>query len=93
MSDTQEQAFYIASVMARQKEQALKAAINHHFDGEEWDETTLEHYAGISVASDGTETFYIGEKALVRFAPLESKVDIEDGRVMLLFNQPILELY
>ena len=90
---TQDTSFYIASTMARLKEQTLKAAINHYFNGEEWDETILEHYAGISVASDGTETFYIGETSLVRFAPLESKVDIEDGRVMLLFNQPILELY
>lgn len=91
--DTQEKAFYIASVMARIKEQAIKAAIQHHFGDSKWDEQTLEKYAGINVDADGTETFFIGQIDLVSFAPLESKIDIEGERVMLLFNQPILELY
>jgi len=91
--DTQEKSFYVASVMARQKEQVLKAAINHYFGGSPWDESTLERHAGINVDPDGTEKFFIGETELVRFAPLESKIDIEGDRVMLLFNQPILELY
>jgi len=91
--NTQEKSFYLASVMARAKEQALKAAINHYFGGSPWDESTLEHHAGINVDPDGTETFFIGETELVRFGPLESKIDIEGDRVMLLFNQPILELF
>jgi len=93
MSETQEQAFYIASVMANRKEQAIKAAIQHHFGDSEWDENTLEKYAGINVDPDGTETFFIGQIKLVRFGPLESKIDIEGDRVMLLFHQTILELF
>ena len=91
--EIQDQSFYIASVMARTKEQALKAAINHYFKGSPWDESTIEKFAGINVGADGTETFFIGETMLIRFGPLESKIDIEGERVMLLFNQPILELY
>lgn len=91
--ETQEASFYIASVMARRKEHAIQEAIEHHFGGSSWDEHTLEKHAGINVDPDGTETFFIGQIKLVRFGPLESKIDIEGKRVMLLFHQTILELY
>ena len=91
--DIQNTSFYVASIMATRKEQAIKAAILHHFGDSKWDENTLEKHAGINVDPDGTETFFIGQIELVRFGPLESKIDIEGDRVMLLFNQPILEIY
>ena len=91
--ENQEKTFYVASVTANLKEKALKAAIDWYFKGGRWDESVLEEYAGINVDPDGTETFYIGDTQLIRFGPLESKIDIEDERVMLLFSQPILELY
>jgi len=93
MNNTQDTSFYIASVMANRKERAIKAAIQHHFGDSKWDESTLEKHAVIIVDADGTETFFIGQIELVRFGPLESKIDIEGERVVILFNQSILELY
>lgn len=93
MANTQEQAFYISSVMAAKKEQAYKAAINHYFNGERWDETILGEYAGVNISPDGTEVFYIGETELIKFGPLESNTVIEDDKVSCLFNQKIEKLY
>ena len=91
--DTQKNTFYVASAMAIMKEQAIKAAIDHYFDGQSWDELTLEKIAGVNMLPDGTETFFIGDKPLVRFAALESKIDIEGESVKILFSQPTMKLY
>ena len=93
MNDTQEKAFYIASIMAAKKEQAYKNAINFYFHNEEWSEDVLDEYAGVNIAADGSEEFFIGDIILVRFGPLQTNTVIEDGKVMCLYSQKIIVLY
>lgn len=79
--------------MASRKEQAYKAAINHFFSGNEWDESLIKEYAGVNIFEDGTEIFFIADKELIRFGPLKTNTITEDGKVRCLFSQAILELY
>lgn len=93
MSEIQKQAFYVASVMAARKEQAYKAAINFYFSGYDWDEDTLEEYAGSDIDPDGAEEFYIGDSRLIRFGPLQTTTLIEGDSVSCLYAQDIEVLY
>ena len=84
----QKLAFQEALQLVVQKEKILKEAIDGFFQGQPWDENTIEQHAVIDITQDGCETFSISGAPLIRFHPINWDYVVEGESVSISLEQP-----
>lgn len=80
------------SVLLFQKEQALKAALDHYFKGG-WTEEDVAELAVMECHHDGVEIFKINGQEMLKFGAIKQYVDVDGSKVICRFSQSIEVLY
>ena len=80
--------FQAAQSMVAEKERIIKDAIDNFFQGQPWDENTIEQHAVIDITQDGCETFSISGTPLIRFHPINWDYIVEGESVKISLEQP-----
>ena len=84
----QKLAFQAAQDLFAKKEQIIKDIIDDYFQGQPWDEATIEQHATIDITQDRCETFLISGTPLIKFHPIDSNYIVEGESVKISLEQP-----
>lgn len=85
---TQNFHFQAAEQLVAKKEKLLEQLFDLFFEGDPWDEDTIEQHARIDILPDGTEVFSICAIPLIKFHPIQCNYVVEDQKMSITLDQP-----